>query len=63
MAKSPHKCRKTCISALLDCSDINNRTVQRFAGHQDLSTTFGYYSFERKTKEEQAIAIDKALAI
>ena len=63
VAKSPHKCRKTCISALLDCPDINNRTVQRFAGHQDLSTTFGYYSFERKTKEEQAIAIDKALAI
>ena len=63
VAKSPHKCRKTCISALLDYPDINNRTVQRFAGHQDLSTTFGYYSFERKTKEEQAIAIDKALAI
>ena len=61
--KSPHKCRKTCISTLLDCPDINNRTVQRFAGHQDLSTTFGYYSFERKTKEEQASAIDKALAI
>ena len=63
VVKSPHKCRKTCISALLDCPDINNRTVQRFARHQDLSTTFGYYSFERKTKEEQAIAIDKALAI
>lgn len=61
--KSPHKCRKTCISTLLDCPDINKRTVQRFAGHQDLSTTFGYYSFERKTKEEQASAIDKALAI
>ena len=63
VVKSPHKCRKTCISALLDCPDINNRTVQRFARHQDLSTTFGYYSFERKTKEEQAFAIDKALAI
>ena len=61
--KSPHKCRKTCISTLLDCPDINNRTVQRFAGHQDLSTTFGYYSFERKSKEEQAVAIDKALTI
>ena len=61
--KSPHKCRKTCISTLLDCPDINNRTVQRFAGHQDLSTTFGYYSFERKTKKEQAQAIDKALSV
>lgn len=61
--KSPHKCRKTCISALLDCPGINNRTVQRFAGHQDLSTTFSYYSFERKSKEEQAEAIDSALSL
>lgn len=63
VSKSPHKCRKTCISTLLDCPDINNRTVQRFAGHKDLSTTFGYYSFERKSKEEQALAIDRALAL
>lgn len=61
--KSPHKCRKTCLSALLDCPDVNNRTVQRFAGHQDLSTTFSYYSFERRSREEQAAAIDRALAL
>lgn len=63
IVKSPHKCRKTCISALLDSPNINNRTVQRFAGHKDLSTTFGYYSFERKSKEEQAKAIDEALRV
>ncbi len=39
------------------------RTVQRFAGHRDLSTTYTYYNFERKSKEEQAEAIDKALAL
>ena len=61
--KSPHKCRKTCISTLLDNPNINNRTVQRFAGHHDLSTTYNYYNFERKSKEEQAEAIDKALAL
>lgn len=61
--KSPHKCRKTCISALLDSSDINNRTVQRFAGHRELATTYNYYSFERKSKEEQAEAIDQALSL
>ncbi len=61
--KSPHKCRKTCISTLLDNPGINNRTVQRFAGHQDISTTYRYYNFERKSKEEQAVAIDKALAL
>lgn len=61
--KSPHKCRKTCISALLDCPNINNRTVQRFAGHSELATTYNYYNFDRKSKEEQAEAIDKALAL
>lgn len=62
VSKSSHKCRKTCISTLLDSPLINNRTVQRFAGHQDISTTLGYYSFERKSKEEQAKAIDLALS-
>ncbi len=62
-AKSPHKCRKTCISTLLDNPNVNNRTVQRFAGHRDLSTTYTYYNFERKSKEEQAEAIDRALAL
>lgn len=61
--KSPHKCRKTCISALLDSPDINNRTVQRFAGHRELSTTYNYYNFDRKSKDEQAEAIDRALTL
>jgi len=61
--KSPHKCRKTCISTLLDCSNINDRSVQRFAGHKDLSTTFKYYSFERKSKEEVAFYINSALSL
>jgi integrase len=63
IAKSPHKCRKTCISTLLDNPNVNNRTVQRFAGHHDLSTTYNYYNFERKSKEEQAEAIDLALSL
>ena len=63
VSKSPHKCRKTCISALLDCPDINKRTVQRFAGHSDIATTFRYYSFERKTKEEQTKLIEIALKV
>ncbi len=63
VTKSPHKCRKTCISTLLDNPDINNRTVQRFAGHHDLATTYNYYNFERKSQEEQAEAIDRALRL
>lgn len=61
--RSPHKCRKTCISTLLDSPEINKRTVQRFAGHKDLTTTYNYYQFDRKSKEEQAEAIDRALAV
>lgn len=59
--KSPHKCRKTVISALLDSGELNERTVQRLAGHKDIQTTFKYYSFERRTKSEQILAIEKAL--
>jgi integrase len=47
----------------LDSPNINNRTVQRFAGHSTLATTYNYYNFERKSKEEQAEAIDAALAL
>lgn len=61
--RSPHKCRKTCISTLLDNPNINNRTVQRFAGHSDIKVTMEFYNFERRTKEEQAEAIDSALAL
>lgn len=63
VSKSPHKLRKTCISTLLDNPDVNDRTVQRFAGHSDISTTYRFYNFERKSKEEQALAIDAALSL
>ena len=63
VTKSPHKCRKTCISTLLDSPNINERTVQRFVGHKDLSTTLANYCFERRSKEEQAIAINDALKL
>ena len=61
--KSPHKIRKTCISTLLDNPNVNNRTVQRFAGHSDISVTMTFYNFERKSKEAQAEAIDRALSL
>lgn len=63
VCKSPHKLRKTCISTLLDDPNVNKRTVQRFAGHKDLSTTYRFYDFDRRSKEEQAKAIDKALSL
>ena len=61
--KSPHKLRKTCLSALIDNPNVSNRTVQRFAGHSDITTTLTYYSFDRSSKEEQAAAINEALKL
>jgi len=61
--KSPHKLRKTTISTLLDSNSVSARTVQRFAGHKTIDTTLGFYCYERKSKEEQAKAIDLALTI
>lgn len=60
--KSCHKLRKTCLSTLLD-ADISARTVQRFAGHSDPSVLYKFYNFERRSKSEQAEAIDQALSI
>lgn len=60
--KSCHKLRKTCLSTLLD-ADISARTVQRFAGHSDPSVLYKFYNFERRSKSEQAEAIDRALSI
>lgn len=61
--KTVHKIRKTTLSTLLDSPGISNRTVQRFAGHSDITTTQRYYSFERRSQEEQAKAIDEALSL
>ena len=61
--RTAHKIRKTTLSALLDSPDISNRTVQRFAGHSDITTTQRYYNFERRSREEQAKAIDEALSL
>ena len=61
--KSAHKLRKTCLSALLDDPNVNNRTVQRYAGHGDITTTLKYYNFDRSTQEEQARAINEALSL
>ena len=48
---------------MLDNPNVNNRTVQRFAGHSSILTTQALYNYERKSLDEQAAAIDKALEI
>ena len=59
--KSPHKCRKTYISILIDAG-VNLRTVQELAGHEKLSTTLDNYVFDRSTDSEQLKAINNALS-
>ena len=61
--KTAHKLRKTALSALMDSDEISNRTVQRFAGHAQIGTTLSFYNFERRSKAEQAKAIEKALSL
>lgn len=60
--KSPHKLRKTCLSALMDAPNVNDRAVTNFAGHKDSSTTQRFYNFNRRGREETAAAIAQALA-
>lgn len=61
--RSPHKLRKTCISALLDNPNINPREVMRFAGHSDMSTTLNAYCFNRAEKNKTVSEINKTLKI
>lgn len=63
VTKSPHKLRKTCISILMDNPKVNNRTVQRFAGHTNIQTTNQFYLFDRTSEQEQAHAINDALSL
>ena len=61
VGKSPHKCRKTYISILIDAG-VNLRTVQELAGHEKLSTTLDNYVFDRSTDSEQLKVINNALS-
>jgi len=58
--KSPHKCRKTFASLLLEAG-MSARAVQKLLGHEDISTTYAYYAFDRSSEEEQVAALNKAL--
>ncbi len=45
--RSSHKSRKTWISSLIDCQDMNINTIREMAGHEDERTTFKNYCFDR----------------
>lgn len=58
--KSPHKCRKTYCSILLD-GGVDNSFILRQVGHVSISTTEGHYHFDRKTAEEKQELVDNIL--
>lgn len=51
MYRSPHKIRKTVISAMID-ADMNINTIRKIAGHEDERTTYGCYCFDRSGNTE-----------
>ena len=59
--RSSHKARKTYISKLID-GGVNINTVRELAGHADERTTYNNYCYDRSTKEERFLAVEKALA-
>lgn len=59
--KSPHKARKTFISAALDAG-LNLNTVRRQAGHGDEHTTLNNYYYDRSSDDEQIRKMEVALS-
>lgn len=50
--RSLHKARKTCATNMLN-HNLDHMTIQEQLGHTDISTTFRYYYFNNRTKEER----------
>ena len=59
--KSPHKARKTFISAALDAG-LNLNTVRCQAGHGDEHTTLNNYYYDRSSDDEQIRKMEVALS-
>lgn len=60
--KSPHKIRKTYISALID-DGVNIDTIRRLAEHEDERTTYGSYCYDRCSNEQVEEQLENALCM
>ena len=60
--RSPHKIRKTYISALID-DGVNIDTVRRLAGHEDEKTTYGSYCYDRRSNKQVEEQLENALCV
>ena len=60
--KGMHKIRKTYVSTLIDCDNININYIRAQVGHADERTTYGNYVFNRKSEDLTETEMEKALA-
>lgn len=60
--RSPHKIRKTYISALIDAG-VNIDTIRRLVGHTDERTTYKSYCYDRKEDKEIKEQLNDALHV
>lgn len=59
--KGMHKIRKTYVSTLIDCDNININYIRTQVGHADERTTYGNYVFNRKSEDLTETEMEKAL--
>ena len=59
--KSPHKCRKTYVTLLLD-GKVDNNFILNQVGHTSINVSEGHYHYDRKTKEQKQKVVNNIIA-
>ena len=62
LRRSPHKCRKTYVSVLLN-KGVDADFVREQAGHKDLQTTLNSYAYSTTRNEEKLAQLQEALIV
>lgn len=60
LKKSPHKIRKTVLSALFD-GGMNADAIRQIAGHMDTRTTYNSYCYDRRTDDRNLMIMNEVL--
>lgn len=60
--RSTHKIRKSYVSTLIDCGEINIKQIMRTVGHRSAKTTYGNYCFNRRGEAQTQESFEKALS-
>ncbi|MBQ2886753.1 MAG: tyrosine-type recombinase/integrase [Alphaproteobacteria bacterium] len=59
--KGMHAIRKNYISTLIDSNDISINYIREMVGHVDERTTYSNYCYNRKSQDQTALDMEKAL--